>query len=286
MLASVEAALHALGARAIAVEWLAEGEAADLVLDHLNPDQADAAVRHALGEAQIDCIVQPLADRRKRLLLADMESTIIHQEMLDEIAELKGIKAEIAAITARAMNGEIDFVGALRERVQLIAGLPESAVEGLAARITFMPGAKALIRTLRRAGVRTVLVSGGFTLFADKVAAVLGFDAVYANVLAFSGAPGARMLSGDVLPPVRDRDDKLRQLLAEAGRFRIPLAETIAVGDGANDIPMLQAAGLGIAFHAKSSVRKAVRSRIDHAGLKALLFAQGYKQADIVEDGT
>jgi phosphoserine phosphatase len=284
ILGAIEEALHALGARAIATEWLADGHAADLLFDQLNPDQADAAVRRALGDRPVDCIVQAVAGRRKRLLVADMESTIIEQEMLDEIAELKGIKPEIARITALAMNGEIDFISALRERVKLLAGLHEGAIDALAARITLTPGAVALVRTMRRHHARVVLVSGGFTLFADRVASVLGFDAVYANVLEFAGPAGARALTGAVLPPIRDRDDKLRQLMAEAGRHRIPLAETLAVGDGANDVPMLQAAGLGVAFHAKPAVRQAVRSRIDHADLTALLFAQGYKAAEIVND--
>jgi phosphoserine phosphatase len=275
-------ALRALGAEPLANEWLAEGEAADLVLDDLNPDQADAAVRRALGNAPIDCIAQPAAGRRKQLLVADMESTIIQQEMLDEIADLKGIKPEIAAITARAMNGEIDFVGALKERVALIAGLKEDAIGALAGRITLMPGAAALVKTMRRNHARAILVSGGFTLFADRVAAVLGFDCVSANVLEFSGEEGERALTGRVLPPIRDRDDKLEQLMRQAARYRIALSDTLSVGDGANDVPMLQAAGLGVAFHAKPTVRQAVRARVDHADLTALLYAQGYRAAEIV----
>ena len=275
-------ALSALGAHVAAEEWLAVDEAADLIFDDLDPDQADAAIRQALGGAPIDCIAQPLEHRRKRLLIADMESTIIEQEMLDEIADLKGIKPQIADITARAMNGEIDFAGALNARVGLLAGLPESAIDALMKRITFTPGAVALVRTMRANGARTLLVSGGFTLFADQVAATLGFDFVSANVLEFSGAPGERVLTGRVVPPIRDRADKLEQLTGQAGRHRIPLIETVAVGDGANDVPMLLAAGLGVAFHAKPAVKQAVRARIDYAGLGALLYAQGYSASDFV----
>jgi len=282
LIAAAEKALATLGAEDITVDWLAAGEAADLIFDELDPDQADAAVRRALGDAAIDCIAQPIEHRRKRLLVADMESTIIEQEMLDEIAELKGIKPAIADITARAMNGEIDFVAALKERVSLLAGLPEAAIDGLAARITFMPGAVSLIRTMRRNGARTILVSGGFTLFAEPVASQLGFDMVSANVLEFTGPEGARVLSGNVVPPIRDRNDKLEQLRQQAARYRIPLAETLAVGDGANDVPMLLAAGLGAAFHAKPTVRATARARVDHAGLEALLYAQGYRADEIV----
>ena len=275
-------ALSALGANAAAGDWLAAGEAADLIFGDIDPDQADAAIRQALGAVPVDCITQPLENRRKRLLIADMESTIIEQEMLDEIADLKGIKAEIAGITARAMNGEIDFVGALNARVALLAGLPESEIEALMARITFMSGAAALVKTMRANGARALLVSGGFTLFADRVAATLGFDLVSANVLEFSGKPGERVLTGKVVPPIRDRADKLDKLTEQAGRHRIPLTETIAVGDGANDVPMLLAAGLGVAFHAKPAVKQAVRARVDHAGLAALLYAQGYHAAEFI----
>jgi len=281
-IAAARKALAGLGAKDAAPAWLADAEAADLIFDDLDPDLADAAIRQALDGAPVDSIAQPVEDRRKRLLIADMESTIIQQEMLDEIADLKGIKPQIADITARAMNGEIDFIGALNERVALLAGLPERDIDALMQRITFMPGAPELVRTMRANGARTLLVSGGFTLFADQVAATLGFDFVSANVLEFSGEPGRRVLTGKVVPPVRDRADKLERLTEQAGRYRIPLTETIAVGDGANDVPMLQAAGLGVAFHAKPAVKQVVRARVDHAGLAALLYAQGYKASEFV----
>jgi phosphoserine phosphatase len=282
-IAAAADALSGLGANGISTDWLAEGEAADIAFDNLNPDQADAAIRVALDGAAIDCIAQPADHRRKRLLVADMESTIIQQEMLDEIAALRGIKLEIAAITARAMNGEIDFAQALRQRVALLAGLSETEILNLAKAITLMPGARALVATMRRDGAHTLLVSGGFTIFAEPVAAALGFDLVSANSLIFTGPPGARVLSGEVAPPLRDRSDKLERLLEQAGRHRIPLIETIGVGDGANDAPMLLSAGLGVAFHAKPAVKAAVRTHIDHAGLTALLFAQGYRADEITE---
>jgi phosphoserine phosphatase len=275
-------ALAGLGAATDAPDWLAPGQAADLAFDDLDPDQADAAIRQAI-EGPIDCVAQPRDLRRKRLLVADMESTIIQQEMLDELATLRGIGPQIAAITARAMNGEIDFVGALKERVGLLGGMSEQALETVAGTITFMPGARALVATMRRTGARAILVSGGFTRFADPVASVLGFDAVYANRLEIAGEDGARVLTGQVGEPVLDRDDKLRRLVQEAGRSRIPLSETLAVGDGANDVPMLQAAGLGVAYHAKPSVRASARTRIDHADLTALLYAQGFRAAEIRE---
>ena len=279
---SARSALAALGAETQSADWLAAGEAADLLFDDLDPDQADAAIRQALGNAAIDCVTQLRAVRRKRLLVADMESTLIHQEMLDELADLKGLRPAIAAITARAMNGEIDFVAALKERVMLLKGLTEEEIDRIAKRITLMPGAKALIATMRRHGAETVLVSGGFTIFAERVASELGIDRIFANTLEFAGAAGARHLSGAVLPPIRDRDDKLARLTEQAGLRHIPLTETLAVGDGANDVPMLLAGGLGVAFHAKPIVRAQVRARIDHCGLDALLYAQGYRAEEFV----
>ena len=280
---AARAALHALGAETVSPDWLAEGKAVDLIFGGLDPDQADAAIRRACADAPIDCIAQPVVGRRKRLLVADMESTIIEQEMLDEIAELRGLRPAIAAITARAMNGEIDFVAALRERVGLLAGIPAAALDKMAERITYMPGAPALVATMRRGGARAIIVSGGFTIFADRVADALGFDRVYANRLEFEGTGDDRRMSGRVEEPVRDRDDKLKRLIEEAAQEEIPLAETLAVGDGANDLPMLGCAGLGVAFHAKPVVKAAARNRIDHAGLEALVYAQGWRDGEIVE---
>jgi phosphoserine phosphatase len=253
------------------VDWLGPG-ACDI-------DGADeAAVRAMIASQPIDVIVQSAAARRKKLLVADLESTIIENEMLEELADFLGLRAPVAEITRRAMNGEIDFVGALNERVALLRGMPESVLGEAAARIRVMPGARALIATLRRAGVTTALVSGGFTVFADRIAAELGFDRVTANRLDIADGK----LAGTVQPPIVTGATKRETLIALAAEFGLSLAETMAVGDGANDLPMLGAAGLGIAFRAKPTVAAASRWRIDHADLTALLYAQGYCDSEMV----
>ena len=238
---------------------------------------ADEAARLAIAGRPIDIIAQPAEGRRKKLLVADLESTIIENEMLEELADFLGLRAPVAEITRRAMNGEIDFVGALTERVALLRGLPESVLAEAASRIRIMPGARALIATVRRAGVTTALVSGGFTVFAEQVAAELGFDKVVANRLDIAGGK----LAGTVSPPIVTGATKRDTLVALAEELGIGLDATLAVGDGANDLPMLQAAGLGIAFRAKPALAAAARWRVDHADLTALLYAQGYRQEEI-----
>jgi phosphoserine phosphatase len=254
----------------MAVDWLGPG-ACDLA------EAEEAAVRAAIAGQPIDIITQPVAGRRKRLLVADLESTIIENEMLEELADFLGLRAHVAEITRRAMNGEIDFVGALTERVALLRGLPESVLDKAAQRIRLMPGARALIETLRRAGATTALVSGGFTVFADRVAADLGFDRVIANRLDIA----AGKLGGTVRPPIVAGPTKHDALVALARELGLTLDETLAVGDGANDLPMLGAAGLGVAFHAKPAVGAASRWRVDHGDLTALLYAQGYREQEI-----
>lgn len=276
--AAAVAALEALGADSNRPDLLSPGRAIDLPFDGVDPDQAEAAIRTAIGTVALDIIAQSTDERRKRLLLADMESTIIGQEMLDELADLRGIRAEIAGITHRAMNGELDFRAALAERVLLLAGLPASSLSDMEARITINEGAAALVATMRKSGARALLVSGGFTCFTDRVQEWLGFDEVHANVLELADAA----LTGRVLEPVRDKDDKRRVLIETAAALRVPLSATAAVGDGANDVPMLQAAGLGVAYRAKPSVRDVVRARLDHAGLDGILYAQGYREDEIV----
>jgi phosphoserine phosphatase len=260
------------------IDWLGP-TACDIVCNGSH-DAIEATARAAIGDQAIDVIVQPAAARRKKqLLVADLESTIIENEMLEELADFLGMRAHVAEITRRAMNGEIDFVGALNERVALLRGLPETVLSEAAARIRLMPGAKTLIATLRRDGVRTVLVSGGFAVFAEPVAAMLGFDRVIANRLDVTNG----LLAGTVTPPIvtaATKHDTLVALAAEAG---LGLNETLAVGDGANDVPMLMIAGLGVAFHAKPAVAAASRWRIDHADLTALLYAQGYRQEEIAD---
>jgi phosphoserine phosphatase len=264
-------------------DWLAPGIACDLLFDGLDPDQADAAARTALGSAfdrpAIDVVAQPAAERRKRLLVADMESTIIANEMLDELADFLGIRNQVAEITRRAMNDEIDFATALRERVGLLTGLPESTLAEAGTRIRLTPGAAALVATMRAHGAYTVLVSGGFSVYTSRIAAELGFDLQVANDLLVAEG----RLAGRVREPILTRDDKLATLKRIAAQRDLPLAATLAVGDGANDLPMIEAAGLGVAYHGKPAVAARARVRIDHADLTALLYAQGYRQSDIVE---
>lgn len=279
---AARAALTGLGAETDRPDWLAPGLACDLLFEGLAPEQAEAAVRQTLGPLPVDVIAQPLAGRRKRLLVADMESTVIRQEMLDELGDWVGLKDRIAAITARAMNGEIDFQGAVRERVALLKGLPERVLDEVWARAEPMPGAAALVATMRANGAVCVLVSGGFRSFTGRVRSWLGFDDDQGNELEIADG----VLTGRVVEPILDRDAKLAALLRYAGANRVPVVETLAVGDGANDLPMLLAAGLGIAFRAKPAVAAEARARLDHADLSGLLYAQGYRAGDIVATGT
>lgn len=256
--------------------------------DVLSPEEAaqiivttipDPSVLHAaLDGAPIDAIVTPAEDRRKRLLIADMDSTIITSETLDELADFAGLKDHIAAITARAMSGELDFKAALRERVGMLRGLPVAALEQTWQRVRLTPGARELVATMRAHGAYTALVSGGFSFFTGRVAALCGFDMHRSNTLLDDGTA----LTGYVAEPILDRDTKLDTLTNVAAQRGLPLAATLAVGDGANDLDMLRAAGLGVAFRAKPVVAAEARARVDHADLRALLFAQGYRADDIV----
>ncbi len=254
---------------------LSPGEAADIACPAGAPDPH--AVRAALDGAAIDAIAQPAEQRRKSLLVADMDSTIVAVETLDELADFAGIKEQIAAITRRAMNGELDFKDALRERVGMLKGLGADALEKTWERIRITPGARELVATMRAHGAVTALVSGGFTFFTGRVAAELGFDLHHANTLLDDGTT----LTGAVGEPILDRDTKVSTLRALAEQRGIPLIATLAVGDGANDLDMLATAGLGVAFHAKPIVAAAARACVDHADLRALLFVQGYRAADI-----
>ncbi|MBW8269712.1 phosphoserine phosphatase SerB [Caldovatus aquaticus] len=276
--AQAREALRALGAEVGPTDWLAPDEAADLPFGNLAADQATAAARRALGEgARVDAIAQAAEGRRKRLLLADMDSTIITTETLDELAAHAGVKERVAEITRRAMNGEIDFRDALVERVAMLEGLPLSALERTWKAIRFTPGARELVATMRAHGAHCALISGGFTYFTSRVALTLGFHEHVANTLLDDG----RALTGRVAEPILGREDKLATLKRLAVEHGLPLSATLAVGDGANDLDMLAAAGLGVAFHAKPIVAAAARARVDHADLRALLFAQGYRAREI-----
>ena len=259
-------------------DWLAPGRACDLLLPGGEAARAEAAARQAIGDAAIDVLVQPAAERRKRVFVADLESTIIENEMLDELADFVGLRIHVAEITRRAMNGELDFATALAERVALLKGLPATVLDEAATRIRLMPGARTLLATLRSAGVRTALVSGGFTVFAERVAAWLGFEQVVANRLDIADG----RIAGTVAAPILTRDTKRETLLGLANQNGVPLAATLAIGDGANDLPMLQAAGFSIAFHARPAVAAAARWRLDHADLTGVLYAQGYRKAEII----
>jgi phosphoserine phosphatase len=276
---AVATALAAAGARPGAPDWLEPGAVCDMFLDGLQPAAAARAARAALPPAgAFDIVVQPAARRQKRLLIADLESTVIENEMLNEMADLVGLRDRVAAITRRAMNGELDFATALRARVALFAGQPADLVLEAARRIRITPGAEALVRTMKAAGGRAILVSGGFHVFARAIGETLGFDRAHANRLAIAGDK----LTGAVREPILDAAGKRAVLLKSAAELGIDPAETLAVGDGANDLPMLGAAGLGIAYRAKPHVRAQIRTRIDHADLSALLYLQGYRVAELV----
>ncbi|MCF8479369.1 MAG: phosphoserine phosphatase SerB [Rhodospirillum sp.] len=275
-LATVRAALDALGGETAKPKWLDEGIAADIPVTALDLDQAGAAARHALGDAPFDVVAQSAEGRRKGLLIADMDSTIVTSETLDDLAAHAGLKDKIAAITARAMNGELDFEEALRERVGMLVGLPLRALEETYAETTLTPGAETAVRTMAAHGAHCLLVSGGFTFFTEKVTQACGFHGAVANRLEITDGK----MTGQVLSPIVDKTTKLETLTAEATRLGLPMASCAAIGDGANDLPMLMAAGLGVAFHAKPVVAAQARVQVNHGDLTALLYIQGYRRAE------
>lgn len=258
-----------------ALRWLEPGVAAEFDLPALPSDRW--AVWESLQAQAVDLVLQPAEGRRKLLLLADMDSTMIQQECIDELADEAGVGAYVADITARAMNGELDFEAALRERVGLLKGLSETVIESVwRDRITFMPGGKALLATMKANGAYAALVSGGFTAFTGRVAAALGFDENRANTLL---AEGGR-LTGTVADPILGKQAKLDALEEIAARLGLDMAQTMAVGDGANDLAMLNRSGAGVALHAKPSVAAQCDIRVNHGDLTALLFIQGYARED------
>jgi phosphoserine phosphatase len=248
---------------------LSEGEAADIPVGQAPEPSVLAA---ALEGQPIDAMLTKPRGRRKAVLLADMDSTIVTGETLDELADFAGIGERIAEITRRAMNGELDFKAALRERVAMLKGLELGALEKTWQRVRITTGAKELVATMRAHGALTALISGGFTFFTGRVAKALGFDLHRSNTLLDDGTA----LTGAVAEPILDRETKLATLHELAGTRGVKLSATLAVGDGANDLDMIRTAGLGVAFHAKPVVAKEARVRVDHADLRALLFAQGY----------
>jgi phosphoserine phosphatase len=261
--------------------WLAPGVAADIPFsgDGLDPAALAGKIRTALNGRPFDVVVQSAANRRKKLFLADMDSTMIGQECIDELADFAGLKAHVSAITERAMRCEIAFEPALRERVALLKGLKTSVVDDvLAKHITLTPGGRELVGTMRKNGAYACLVSGGFTLFTKAIAATIGFDENRANTLLTEGD----LLSGKVAEPILGREAKKATLIELRTRFKLKDDETIAVGDGANDLDMLQDAGLGVAFHAKPAVAAAAAARVDHGDLSALLYMQGYRRDEFV----
>jgi phosphoserine phosphatase len=263
-------------------QWLFDEVAVDIPFTGGDDISAiEHRLREARGDLPIDIVVQPQAVRRKKLLLADMDSTMIGQECVDELADFIGQKARVAAITERAMRGEIEFAPALRERVALLSGLPACVVdEVIAKRITLTPGGRALVRTMRSHGAYTCLVSGGFTVFTTRVAALIGFDENLGNRL-IVGDDGR--FSGTVVEPVLGRDAKLKTLKELRTRLGLAQNETLVVGDGANDLLMIGDAGLGVAFRAKPLVAEAAAARIDYGDLTALLYAQGYCREEFVK---
>lgn len=259
------------------LRWLNPGIAAEFDMDARPADFADAWAD--LHEQTLDLAIQPAAGRRKTILLADMDSTMIGQECIDELADMAGVGPRVAAITARAMNGELDFNGALTERVSLLAGLKDSVIaDVLASRITMARGGAELVATMRAHGGYAALVSGGFTAFTGAVADRLGFDEHRANTLLAEGG----LLTGHVGLPILGREAKVEALVQIAQARGLTPAEVIAVGDGANDLGMIQRAGTGVALHAKPSVAAQAPVRIDHGDLTALLYLQGYSARDIV----
>jgi len=264
--------------------WLNPGVALDIPFTPSgeNDNRMTAeSLRAALGGAPIDVVVQHAGRRRKRLFLADMDSTMIGQECINELADFVGQKARVAAITERAMRGEIEFAPALRERVALLAGLPATVVDDvIAKRITLTPGGRTLVQTMRRHGAHTCLVSGGFTVFTTRIAALIGFDENRGNHLTIAN-DGCFL--GTVAEPVMGGDAKLETLKELRSSLGLARDETLVVGDGANDLAMIGDAGLGIAFRAKPLVAEAAAARIDHGDLTALLYAQGYSRDEFVE---
>jgi phosphoserine phosphatase len=267
--------LRSTDARVGTPDWLADGIACDIPFE--NPPGRGAPME--VGMTGLDAVTVPANGRRKKLLVADMESTMIENEMLDELADFLNLRDKIAGITARAMNGEIDFEAALKARVELLKGLPVATLDEAARRIAYMPGGATLVATMKKHGATCALVSGGFTYFTKMVREKLGFDVDAANTLNIDGTA----LAGTVGMPILGKEAKLSTLQRLCDARGLGLGDALCVGDGANDLPMLQAAGLGVAFRAKPIVAAQVPARIRNGDLTALLYLQGYRRTDFIE---
>lgn len=270
-------AKNALGAVSRGAEdWLSPGEAVDIPFEGPDSEVTENFVRESLAGAPVDVFVQSIIARRKRLLVADMDSTMIAQESLDELADAMGLRDKISAITERAMRGDLDFAAALRERVAMLKGLPVFVLEETLDRLTETAGAATLVKTMRAHGARCVLVSGGFDVFTGPVARRMGFDAHFGNRLGVANGE----LDGTVADPILDKNTKRDIVRREAEGLKILLEEVLVVGDGANDLLMIQEAGAGVAFHGKPKVHDAARYKINSADLSALLYLQGYRVSE------
>lgn len=278
MMESTRDALRSLGAETGSLDWLAPNHACDIPFDDIAPDQADAAARHVIGSKLIDCIAQESDGRRKTLLLADMDSTMVTTETLDDLAAQTGLGEVIAEITARTMNGELDFASSVKERVMMLKDLPESALDDAYNQIQISEGAITAVRTMKANGTHCLLISGGFTYFTSRIGEIIGFHEHMANDFMIEDGK----LTGGVSEPVLTKEVKLETLIARASSMGISTAASICVGDGANDVPMLKAAGLGVAYRGKPSVVAEIPARLDHADLTGLLYAQGYRLEDFV----
>ena len=256
--------------------WLSEAKACDILLSSASKHQLVQALQNEFAHDKIDVFVTRTSGRRKKLLLADMDSTIVTGETLDDLAEFAGLKDHIAAITARAMNGELDFEEALNERVGLLKGLGENALHKTLESIKLSKGAEIFVKTMAAHEATCVLVSGGFTFFTGKISKQAGFHHHHGNQLEIS--KGARTVQ--VVPPILDKNAKLRFLNEYAKKQELELSDTLTIGDGANDLPMLEAAGLGIGYQPKPAVRDKIHNCILHGDLTAALYAQGYKDSD------
>jgi len=275
-------ALDSIGGHSAAADWLSPDEAVDIAFDDVHRKDAEAAVRQALNHHSIglpiDVIAQSALRRKKKLIIADMDSTIVEGETLDELAEFAGLKDQIAALTKRAMNGEIGFREALSTRVAMLEGLSESFLDETMKGVRLNPGARELICTMRQHGAFTALISGGFSFFTDRIREQVGFHMSLGNKLEIIDG----QLTGKVTPPVVDKDTKLEMLIDMAAQQELGMTDTFAIGDGANDVPMLKAAGMGVAYHGHPVARENASARLDHTNLDGGLFIQGYRRDEFV----